>query len=233
VDTPAYNQTIVSSLTIPRLADGSYRFETAEFSPIDGMGFGNTPGFAHNYGFTSEVRYWFQYAGSATLSFTGDDDVWVFVNKKLAVDLGGLHAAITGSIALNAADGTGVACDLMANCRPPNTGHVVDFGLLVGSVYEIVVFQAERHTSASNYLLTLSNFNGTKSSCASACGDGIVTAHEACDLGAANNTGAYGGCNPDCTLAPYRGDRLVQSDHGEQCDSTPDCAPNCKRAVVR
>jgi fibro-slime domain-containing protein len=241
VDTPMYNKTIVQTLTLPQITGGSYQFNSGAFFPIDGMGWGNTIGQTHNYGFTSATRYWFQYAGTAKLTFVGDDDVFVYVNKLLAVDLGGTHQRATGSITLDAADGTGYACDFVApgttggacDGTAKTGGHVVALNLKMGSVYEIVVFQAERHTSASNYQLTLGNFSGTKSVCAGACGDGVVTAPEQCDLGAAMNTGAYGGCNADCTLAPYCGDKIVQASGGEQCDSTPNCDKNCQIIIVK
>jgi fibro-slime domain-containing protein len=242
-----YDKTIVQTLTLPQIAGGAYQFSSTAFFPIDGMGWGNTPGQTHNFGFTSVTRYWFQYMGAATLTFFGDDDVFVFVNKTLAVDLGGTHQRAQGGIMLDASNGTGFSCDfvapgagnasmgLAAACDPTTgtVGHTVNLGLAKGSIYEIAVFQAERHTTESNYQLTLSNFSGSKSSCKGACGDGVVTPPEKCDLGAAMNTGAYGGCNPDCTLAPYCGDGIVQAADGEQCDSTPNCGPDCRIVVIQ
>ncbi len=51
------------------------------------------------------------------------------------------------------------------------------------------------------------------------CGDGVVTEElgEACDLGADNNSGGYGGCNSNCTLSEHCGDGIVQVAH-ELCD---------------
>ena len=51
------------------------------------------------------------------------------------------------------------------------------------------------------------------------CGDGKLWAGvEECDLGPGENLGGYGGCNPDCTLAPYCGDEVIDHEHGELCD---------------
>jgi fibro-slime domain-containing protein len=250
VDNATYNKTIVSTLTLPQIAGGAFQYSNDAFFPIDGMGWGNTPtlatGLLHNYGFTSATRYWFEYSGAATLSFVGDDDVWVFVNKRLAVDLGGTHQRATGTVTLDAATGHGYVCDYVAPgtaggaCDPVGKtgGHDVDLELVIGSVYEIVVFQAERYTVESHYQLTINGFSGIKSSCVGACGDGVVTAPEQCDLGTVKNTGAYGTCNADCTLAPGCGDAKVQTPP-EECDdgvnlTTYDaarkCGPGCKWA---
>jgi fibro-slime domain-containing protein len=242
-DAPTYNKTIVKTLTLAPIAGGTFQYNDEAFFPLDGVAgtWGNTPGFTHNYGFTSVTRSWFEYAGPATLTFVGDDDVFVYINKKLAVDLGGTHHRATGSITLDPASGTGYSCDFVAPgaaggaCDPvaKTGGHVVDLGLVKGNVYEIAVFQAERHTVDSHYQLTLSKFTGTKSACVGACGDGVVTPPETCDLGKAKNTGAHGGCNADCTLAPYCGDKVVQAAAGEECDSTANCDGNCKVVVVK
>jgi fibro-slime domain-containing protein len=83
---------------------------------------------------------------SYTLDFVGDDDVWVFVNKALAVDLGGIHMPVSGSVTLDATTAS-------------------KFGLVNGQVYEVVVFQAERQTTGSSYKLTLTGFNSAPSRC--------------------------------------------------------------------
>lgn len=49
------------------------------------------------------------------------------------------------------------------------------------------------------------------------CGDSLLWVdHEECDFGP-GNVGGFGGCNPDCTLAPHCGDGQVDPEH-EECD---------------
>jgi fibro-slime domain-containing protein len=174
----------------------------------------------HNFGFTSEVRTYFEFhldaARPQLLSFDGDDDVWVFINRKLAVDIGGLHQSRNGKVTLDSATAT-------------------KLGLEEGKIYEMALFHAERHTSASNFNLTLDGFVTTHSTCAAKCGDGIVAGAEACDDG--KNDGSYGSCTSSCQRAAFCGDGMVQGP--ESCDDgvnlttystngSAGCAPGCK-----
>jgi fibro-slime domain-containing protein len=176
-----------------------------------------TDGPKHNFSFTSEVRYWFLYdkSKSYTLNFVGDDDLWVFINKKLAVDLGSIHIPEPGTVTIDADSAD-------------------TFGLEDGKVYEVVVFQAERQSTGSSYKLTLSGFSAAASDCRPVCGDGILGAGEECDDGAEKNTGGYGKCGPECKLSEYCGDGVRQEEY-ESCDDGVNigkpCPSGCREII--
>ncbi len=107
------------------------------FFPIDGELFGNE-GRDHNFHFTLEEHTSFRYFGSERLTFEGDDDLWVFLDGRLVLDLGGVHSAESGEVLLE------------------TWGPLL--GLEPGEEYAIDLFFAERHTTGSVFRLRLDGF---------------------------------------------------------------------------
>lgn len=132
-DVEGVNQRFDVPLTLQDSGNGTLSFESDAFFPIDGLGFGNEEE-QHNYYFTTEVHLYFTYRGGEVFNFTGDDDLWVFINDKLVLDLGGVHPAMSGQVWL----------DTVAPL----------IGLELGSSYPLALFHAERMVVHSNFRLT-------------------------------------------------------------------------------
>lgn len=124
---------LAGELVLNEAVPGSatWRFDSDAFFPLDGAGFGNSPGLAHNYSFTTESRVSFTYLAGQKFAFRGDDDLWIFVNGKLALDLGGTHQPLTGTIDLDAQAAT--------------------LGITPGNTYQLDLFHAERQSPSSSF----------------------------------------------------------------------------------
>jgi fibro-slime domain-containing protein len=112
-------------------ATGDSIFDTNAFFPIDEKGFGNTPGQTHNYHFTTEIHVKFKFTAGQKFTFRGDDDLWIFVNGKLALDVGGQHQALKGVLNFDE--------------------QAAALGITAGNSYPMDIFHAERQTAASNF----------------------------------------------------------------------------------
>ena len=99
---------------------------------------GKDPTFNHVFGFTMEFHAYFTYLKGTgqVFNFSGDDDVWVFINGALVIDLGGLHTE----------QGAGVDLDASAAA----------LGLVNNGTYILDFFEAERHSTGSNSKITTS-----------------------------------------------------------------------------
>jgi fibro-slime domain-containing protein len=149
-DTAGFNVVRKVVITLSKDANGVYSYDSAvsgvplsgvepakNFFPIDDgtpfetsdAGFGNE-GRPHNYHFTVELHTKFKYRGDETFKFSGDDDVFVFINKKLVINIGGIHSALSKEVKL------------------PEVAAAI--GLVVGQEYALDFFQAERHIVQSN-----------------------------------------------------------------------------------
>lgn len=108
----------------------------AYFHPIDGLGYGNDYqqyGSDINFLFSTEGRGKFVYDEEKNLyfDFSGDDDVYLFINNKLVLDCGGAHPAVYRSVYLN---------DIQD-----------EMGLVDGQVYDFAFYHVERRSTGSNF----------------------------------------------------------------------------------
>jgi fibro-slime domain-containing protein len=125
------------------------------------------PSTAHNFNFTSEAKIWLRHAAGETLLLQAeaDDDLWIFVNGRLALDLGSWHVPLDGSLSISES-GVSVSARLEPYDDPVvNTLPVRTFGLEDGQVFAITLFHAERQKETAALKLALSGKDLKRSVC--------------------------------------------------------------------
>jgi len=123
------NVQIDQQLQLTNTMGNVWEFSSNSFFPIDNLGLGNE-GRNHNFHFTLEMNTNFQYLGGEVFSFTGDDDLFVYIDGQRVINLGGVHGAQSASVNLDT------------------------LGLTPGAFYDLDFFFAERHTTQSNFQIT-------------------------------------------------------------------------------
>ncbi len=135
-DKAGINRSAPLTITLRQRDDGAWVFddeldplyqELGGFFPIDKQLFGNSASVEglpdHNHHFTVELHATFTWtAGRGRfLEVRSDDDLWVFVNDELVIDLGGVHRAKSQFIELDR------------------------LGLVDGTTCRLDIFYADRH----------------------------------------------------------------------------------------
>lgn len=136
------NMEFTYEIQLSDLGGGEYYYDNPEYFPIDeiGGGYGNDidehP--EHNWLFTTELMLNFQYETGQVFTFRGDDDLWVFINHKLALDAGGVHEPVEDSVDIDEFNSEN------------------DVGMIPGEKYPMHIFHAERNPIWSNFRIQTS-----------------------------------------------------------------------------
>jgi len=140
LDTEGVNQSFDKQLLLTDIGDGVYVYETDAFFPLGvDEGYGPVVGGQEgdgtipnqNYLFTTEIHLQFEYVAGQKFTFRGDDDLWVFINGKLALDLGSMHSPEESTLDFDK--------------------QAADLGIAVGQSYPMDIFHAERRWDGSNF----------------------------------------------------------------------------------
>ena len=118
---PRYKEGTETIITTTNTS-GSHRW----VSGIDDASVLTTGGRNQHFCFESHAN--FRFKKGLKFSFRGDDDIWVYIDNKLAVDIGGTHLAAPGYVDLDKFMPNGV----------------------VGKYYDIDIFFCDRRTTMSN-----------------------------------------------------------------------------------
>jgi len=97
-----------------------------------------------NLSFCFESHAEFVYEKGQEFFFRGDDDIWVFINNRLVIDLGGVHQPIPGFVDLD-------------TIKTPEV-------LVEGKIYPIDIFFCERMATQSNVRVSTNMYITQKSS---------------------------------------------------------------------
>lgn len=143
-----YTNETCYNLALTKNEEGLYSYDTNSFFPLDSFIYLDDAGTLPNPNnnlfidpnnrppanihFTMELSAQFDYHKGQTFYFRGDDDVWVYIDSQLVVDLGGNHGPVEGAVDLDT------------------------LGLFPDVTYSFKLFFTERNCCGSNFLMQTS-----------------------------------------------------------------------------
>lgn len=92
-----------------------------------------------NHHFCYETHARFTYKPGLRMSVSGSDDIWVYIDNKLAIDLGGVHLDAPGYVTLDAFQGASGKLE-------------------TGNMYDVDIFACDRRTTMSNLQIKTNMF---------------------------------------------------------------------------
>lgn len=137
---------------------GFFPFDYAQAGTGDG-------GLAHDLGFGMKLEIPFTLNENGlneddtaqTFDFSGDDDLWVFIDNKLVLDLGGAHSRTTGTINFNKKKITGTSTDNVGNSVSRNGDFEIGTTANdVNTVHTMTIYYMERGMYDSNLMFGFS-----------------------------------------------------------------------------
>jgi fibro-slime domain-containing protein len=148
-------------------------------------------GWRHDFWYTTETRYGLPFNGAFEIQVLADDDLFVFINGVLVIDLGGPHDPLAGRVQVSS---SGMASITEGGVLDPTTGVIqacpainpwtgmqtngtcpgdtcdcrnrtVDLGLTAGRIYELAIFHAERHPTGTGLEISVTGVSRKRSTC--------------------------------------------------------------------
>lgn len=160
-----YNGDSTYSLCSAWLANGGPRSTTSAQAAVMSTSYSSLA-MQHfrNYNFTMMGHAKFRYYASKNTSeataevfeFAGDDDMWIYVDGVLAVDLGGTHLSTPGKVNLYTLAKNNHGCHAGEPLAVINAAGCSDTGWVNGSWHHLHFFYADRQTDGSNLYIRTS-----------------------------------------------------------------------------